>query len=100
MTRGELIARLSAGHPELAAKQVEVSVKAILEALAESLCEGQRIEIRGFGSFRLTYRPARSAYNPKSGQRLKVRAKFVPRFRAGKELRKQVDSTRDLSPRP
>ncbi len=81
MTRGELIARLSAGHPELAAKQVEVSVKAILEALAESLCEGQRIEIRGFGSFGLTYRPARPAHNPKSGQRLKVPAKFVPRFR-------------------
>jgi len=66
-------------------------VKTILDALAKNLSRGERIEIRGFGSFSLSYRPARLGRNPKSGERVQVPAKYVPHFKAGKELRDRVD---------
>jgi len=91
MTKSELIARLSGRHPQLAAKKVEVTVKTILDAIAKSLVEGQRIEIRRFGSFGLNYRPPRSGRNPKSGEKVQIPAKYVPHFKAGKLLRERVD---------
>ena len=91
MTKTELIARLSTRHPQLAAKQVEVAVKTILDAIAKSLLGGQRIEIRRFGSFGLNYRRPRPGRNPKSGEKLQVPGKYVPHFRAGKLLRERVD---------
>jgi integration host factor subunit beta len=63
----------------------------MLEAMTEALAGGQRIEIRGFGSFALNYRPPRIGRNPKSGDRVQVPAKYVPHFKAGKELRERVD---------
>jgi len=66
-------------------------VKTILDALARNLSRGERIEIRGFGSFSLSFRPARLGRNPKSGERVQVPAKYVPHFKAGKELRDRVD---------
>jgi integration host factor subunit beta len=66
-------------------------VKTILDALAKNLSRGERIEIRGFGSFSLSFRPARLGRNPKSGERVQVPAKYVPHFKAGKELRDRVD---------
>jgi len=66
-------------------------VKVILDALAETLAKGERIEIRGFGSFSLNYRPPRIGRNPKTGVKVEVPAKFVPHFKAGKELRERVD---------
>ena len=99
MTRAKLIARIVASHPQFAQKKVEVSVRTILDALAQNMAQGQRIEIRGFGTFGLTYRPARPGRNPKSGQQLQVPAKFVPRFRAAKELRTRVDPMREVLPR-
>ncbi len=65
---------------------------AILDAMAQGLATGQRIEIRGFGSFDLNYRPPRVGRNPKSGDRVQVPEKYVPHFKAGKELRERVDS--------
>jgi len=91
MTKSELIARLAERYPQLIAKDADFAVNTILEAMAESLSVGQRIEIRGFGSFALSTRPPRIGRNPKSGERVLVPAKRVPHFKAGKELRERVD---------
>ena len=91
MTKSELIAKLAARYPQLVAKDAELAVKMVLDAMAKCLAEGQRIEIRGFGSFGLNYRPPRVGRNPKSGDKVHVPAKHVPHFKAGKELRERVD---------
>jgi integration host factor subunit beta len=91
MTKSELIARLATHYPQLVAKDAEVAVSAILEAMTVSLVNGQRIEIRGFGSFGINYRPARTGRNPMSGQQVQVPEKYLPHFKAGKELRYRVD---------
>jgi integration host factor subunit beta len=90
MTKHELIRRVAKRYSQLTEKDVDIAVKAIFEAMAESLAQGKRIEIRGFGSFDLTYRPPRVGRNPKSGKAVRVPAKFVPHFKAGKELRERV----------
>ena len=91
MTKSELIAKLAARYPQLVAKDAELAVKMVLDAMGKSLSEGQRIEIRGFGSFGLNYRPPRTGRNPKSGEKVHVPEKYVPHFKAGKELRERVD---------
>lgn len=91
MTKSELISRLAARFPQLVTKDAELSVKTIIDAMAESLSKGQRIEIRGFGSFDLNHRPPRIGRNPKSGEKVKVPEKYVPHFKAGKEMRERVD---------
>ncbi len=92
MTKSELIAKLASRYPQLVAKDAELAVKTILDAMAEGLAQGQRIEIRGFGSFDLNYRPPRLGRNPKSGDKVEVPPKYVPHFKAGKELRERVDA--------
>jgi integration host factor subunit beta len=91
MTKSELIERLSAQLDQLPAKDVELSVKNILEEMANKLAEGERIEIRGFGSFSLHYRPPRVGRNPKTGESVTLSAKYVPHFKPGKELRERVN---------
>ena len=91
MTKSELIARLAVRFPQLVAKDADYAVKMILDAMIESLTRGDRIEIRSFGSFALNYRPPRIGRNPKSGDKVQVPAKYVPHFKAGKELRERVD---------
>jgi len=91
LTKSELIVRLAARNPRLAARDADEAVKLILDMLGDALSQGGRIEIRGFGSFSLNYRPARVGRNPKSGERVQVPAKHVPHFKAGKELRERVD---------
>ena len=93
MTRSELIAKLADRFPQLLAKDADLAVKEILDAMAATLERGERIEIRGFGSFALNYRPPRIGRNPKSGDKVQVPAKYVPHFKAGKELRERVDYT-------
>jgi integration host factor subunit beta len=93
MTKSELIARLAARFPQLVAKDADFAVKVILDALTDALARGDRIEIRGFGSFALNYRPPRLGRNPKSGEKVKVPAKYVPHFKPGKEMRERVDQT-------
>lgn len=90
MNRSDLISRLADLHPQLQIKDVELAVKVIIDALSNTLSKGDRIEIRGFGSFRLNYRPPRIGRNPKTGERLEVPAKYVPHFKAGKELKERV----------
>ncbi|MBI5437159.1 MAG: integration host factor subunit beta [Nitrosomonadales bacterium] len=91
MTRSDLIAKLAERYPQLLAKDAELAVKVILDTMAGILARGGRIEIRGFGSFSLNYRPPRTGRNPKSGEKVQVPAKHVPHFKAGKELRERVD---------
>ena len=91
MTRSDLIAKLAERYPQLVAKDAELAVKVILDAMASILARGGRIEIRGFGSFALNYRPPRIGRNPKTGDKVQVPAKYVPHFKAGKELRERVD---------
>ena len=91
MTKSELIVRLAARFPQLVAKDADYAVKTILDSMTSALAQGDRIEIRGFGSFALNYRPPRVGRNPKSGARVQVPEKQVPHFKAGKELRERVD---------
>ena len=93
MTKSDLIARLAERFPQLVAKDADFAVKMILDAMSDALVRGDRIEIRGFGSFALNYRPPRVGRNPKSGDKVSVPAKWVPHFKAGKELRERVDKT-------
>ena len=90
MTKSELIAKLAERYPSLVAKDAEAAVKTLLDAMATSLSRGQRIEIRGFGSFDLNYRPPRLGRNPKSGSSVEVPEKHVHHFKADKELRDRV----------
>ena len=92
MTRSDLIIQLAAKHPQLTAKDIELAVKAILDTLSNTLARGDRVEIRGFGSFSLSHRPARKGHNPKTGETVLIPARSVPHFKAGKELRERVDT--------
>ncbi len=92
MTKSELIARLAERYPQLVAKDAEFAVRTILDAMAGTLSDGHRIEIRGFGSFALSYRPPRVGRNPKSGEKVMVPEKWVPHFKPGKNLRERVDA--------
>jgi integration host factor subunit beta len=91
MTRSELISALADKNPRLTIPDVELIVKAILDEMGQSLARGDRIEIRGFGSFEINQRPARIGRNPKTGEKVEVPVKGVPHFKAGKELRERVD---------
>jgi len=92
MIRSDLIDRIAAQFSQLQFKDAEEGVKAILDALSNALAKGGRAEIRGFGSFRLNYKPPHNGRNPKSGEKVIVPAKYVPHFKAGRELRARVDS--------
>ncbi|MCP3427427.1 integration host factor subunit beta [Alteromonas sp. LMIT007] len=91
MTKSELIEKLSGEFTQMQARDVELSVKEMLEFMAQTLQKGERIEIRGFGSFSLHYRDARVGRNPKTGESVQLEGKFVPHFKPGKELRDRVD---------
>jgi len=91
MTKSDLIFRMARHYPQFAAKDAEIAVNAIFDAMTSSLASGQRIEIRGFGSFKINYRPSRTGRNPRSGEKVTVPEKYVPHFKAGRELRERVD---------
>ncbi len=91
MTKSELIEIIAAKQYHLAYRDVEIAVKTLLEQMSESLATGHRIEIRGFGSFSLHYRPPRIGRNPKTGEPVALPAKYVPHFKPGKELRERVN---------
>ena len=93
MTKSELIERLVEKNARLSARDFADSVKAVLDAMIQAMAGGSRIEIRGFGSFSLNYRPERVGRNPKSGASVVVPAKYVPHFKAGKEMRARVDAS-------
>lgn len=91
MTKSELIERLGRAHPNVKIQDLEETVKFILERISLTLEKGDRVEVRGFGSFSLHQRDKRNGRNPKTGEAVKIKAKSIPYFRAGKELRDAVD---------
>jgi integration host factor subunit beta len=91
MTKSELIELIAAKQKHLPAKDVELAVKHLLEIMGDALAQGNRIEIRGFGSFSLHYRPPRQGRNPKTGEAVALSGKYVPHFKPGKELRERVN---------
>ena len=92
MTKSELIESLVWKQSQLGYRDVELAVKTMLEHMGQMLASGERIEIRGFGSFSLHYRPPRVGRNPKSGDAVSLPAKYVPHFKPGKELRERVNN--------
>ena len=92
MTKSELIEILAQRQAHLKAEDVDLSVKALLEMMGGALADGERIEIRGFGSFSLHYRPPRLGRNPKTGESVALAGKHVPHFKPGKELRERVSN--------
>ena len=93
MTKSELIERIVSRQPQLTPKDVELAVKTLLDQMSESLASGERIEIRGFGSFTLHYRAPRQGRNPKTGEMVELKGKYVPHFKPGKDLREQVNDS-------
>ena len=92
MTKSKLIEILLQEQSHLKLEDVELAVKTILDLMSQSLADGERIEIRGFGSFCLHYRPPRIGRNPKSGEPVTLSEKHVPHFKPGKQLRERVNN--------
>ncbi len=91
MTKSELIELISVKQQHLVYRDVELAVKTLLEHMSEALSSGERIEIRGFGSFSLHHRPPRIGRNPKTGEPVALPGKHVPHFKPGKQLRQRVN---------
>lgn len=93
MTKSELIEYITEKQNQLTIKDVEVSVKLLLDYMSDILASGERIEIRGFGSFSLHYRAPRTGRNPKTGDAVVLEGKYVPHFKPGKEMRDRVNES-------
>jgi integration host factor subunit beta len=91
LTKSELVAHITADQPQLSETDVELAVNSILDRMVDALSNGERIEIRGFGSMTLHYRPPRIGRNPKTGEKVHVPEKYVPHFKPGANLRKRVN---------
>lgn len=96
LIKSQLIAKISKSMTHLSEKDIALAVNAIIEQMSDMLTHGERIEIRGFGSFSLHYRPPRKAHNPKTGEKLVTAPKHVVHFKPGKELRERVNASRHL----
>jgi integration host factor subunit beta len=90
VTKGEIIEAVAGRYPHLSHRKVVIFVNAVFGAMTEALARGERIELRGFGSFCVKQRAARTLHNPLSGQKISLPAKQLPSFKAGKELRIRV----------
>lgn len=93
MTKSELIERIADNQEQLSVKDIELAVKSMLEHMSQILASGERIEIRGFGSFSLHYREPRTGRNPKTGDLVQLEGKYVPHFKPGKEMRDRVNDS-------
>ena len=94
MTRSELIELLAQEQIQLDAQDVQLAVKTMLQRMTAALASGERIEIRGFGSFSLRFRPPRIGRNPRTGEAVALSAKHVPHFKPGKELRDRISGAK------
>jgi integration host factor subunit beta len=92
MIKSELIARLAEANPHLYQRDVERIVSTVFDEISSALSRGDRVELRGFGSFSVKRRPARIGRNPRTGEAVNVAEKHVPFFKAGKELRERLNS--------
>ena len=95
MIRSELIAQLAQENPHLTQRDVERVVGVILNRMCETLADGGRVELRGFGAFSVRARPARAGRNPRTGEQVEVKAKAAPFFKSGKELRQRLNAAGD-----
>ena len=93
MMKSELIELMARKQNHLAYKDIELAVKSMLDQMSDALAVGERIEIRGFGSFSLHFRPPRAGRNPKTGDSVALPGKYVPHFKPGKELRERVNES-------
>ena len=93
MIKSELIEKLAAENPHLTQAEVERLVSVVLGRMVETLSDGGRVEIRGFGAFSVRHRPARQGRNPRTGETVDVPAKAVPFFKSGKELRERLNAS-------
>ena len=91
MNKTDLIKRLAATHPDLLSGDVARIVDTVLEEMAAALCQGQRVELRGFGSFDLRRRPARVGRNPRTGAQVEIPAKAALHFKTGKDLNRRLN---------
>jgi integration host factor subunit beta len=91
MIKSELIEKLSAENPHLFQRDVENIVNAILDEIGDALARGDRVELRGFGAFSIKNRPPRTGRNPRTGEKVAVDEKYVPQFKAGKEIRERLN---------
>ena len=98
MTKSELIEKIAEAQRQLSAADVELAVKTMLDQMTDALASGDRIEIRGFGSFTLHYRAPRMGRNPKTGEPVELAGKHVPHFKPGKELRERVNRSLGADP--
>jgi len=96
LIKSQLIGELSKHFPHLPEKDIALSINTIIEYMSETLSQGGRIEIRGFGSFNLHFRPPRRAHNPKTGEKLVTNPKYAAHFKPGKELRERVNNNRSV----
>ena len=94
MIKSELITMLVEENPHLYQKDIEAVVATVFEEITRALEEGHRVELRGFGAFSVRHRAARNGRNPRTGEPVTVKAKSVPFFKTGKELREKVDAAR------
>ncbi len=92
MTKSEMIAAMSEKRRDISKKDIEMVVNTIFDSMRQALIDGDRIEIRGFGSFTIKYREARQGRNPKTGSSVAIPSKRVPFFTVGKELRERVNN--------
>lgn len=97
MTKSEIIELIARKQTQFSQKDVEIAVNQIVDSMIETLSQGERIEIRGFGSFSLHHRKARVGRNPKTGETVELSDKRVPHFKPGKSLRERVDSSKETT---
>ncbi|OGT35939.1 MAG: integration host factor subunit beta [Gammaproteobacteria bacterium RIFCSPHIGHO2_12_FULL_37_14] len=100
LIKSQLISELSKHFPHLPEKDIALAVNHIIEHMSDTLSHGGRIEIRGFGSFNLHFRPPRRAHNPKTGEKLVTNPKYAVHFKPGKELRDKVNANRHIAIEP
>ena len=92
MIKSELVQKLAQANPHLYQRDVENIVNAVLDEITDALSGGKRVELRGFGAFSVKHRPARQGRNPRTGESVDVEEKWVPFFKAGKELRERLNT--------
>ncbi len=97
MTKSEIIELIARKQTQFSQKDVEIAVNQIVDSMIDTLSQGERIEIRGFGSFSLHHRKARVGRNPKTGETVELSDKRVPHFKPGKSLRERVDSSKETT---
>jgi integration host factor subunit beta len=98
VTKSEMIQALSERQPHLDSPDIELAVKSLIDQMSDALANGERIEVRGFGSFSLHFRPPRMGRNPKTGEVVALSGKYVPHFKPGKELRERVNASAAAAP--